>query len=107
MMPRENHPHCEIRLAELHPETDLFAALLGLPTPSYAHIPIVVNELGQKSASSVLPSDRPQKRPSCWSRAAVSWHDTSAYPYWAAPAALVAWVPHWTYSACPLAKMTR
>ena len=81
--------------------------LLGLPTPSYAHIPIVVNELGQKF-SAAFCCQSPQKRLFLLVSALQFLGDTSA-AYWGSSAALMAWgAKHWDIQRVPkLAKMTR
>lgn len=85
--------------------------LLGLPTPSYAHIPIVVNELGQKFSKQHFAKPIDLKNASSLLVSALQFLGMTPPPtlIGAAPAALMAWgAKHWDIQRVPkLAKMTR
>ena len=85
--------------------------LLGLPTPSYAHIPIVVNELGQKLSKQHFAEPIDLKNAPSLLVSALQFLGMTPPPtlIGAAPAALMAWgAKHWDIQRVPkLAKMTR
>ena len=84
--------------------------LLGLPTPSYAHIPIVVNELGQKLSKQHFAEPINLKNATSLLISALQFLGMKPPPTLirAAPAALMAWgAEHWDIQRVPkLAKMT-
>ena len=85
--------------------------LLGLPTPSYAHIPIVVNELGQKLSKQHFAEPIDLKNVPSLLVSALQFLGMTPPPtlIGAAPAALMIWgAEHWDIQRVPkLAKMTR
>ena len=85
--------------------------LLGLPTPSYAHIPIVVNELGQKLSKQHFAEPIDLKNATSLLVSALQFLGLTPPTnlFGAAPAALMAWgAKHWDIQRVPkLAKMTR
>lgn len=85
--------------------------LLGLPTPSYAHIPIIVNALGQKLSKQHFAEPIDLKNASSLLISALQFLGMTPRPSLtgAVPASLVTWgVEHWDIQRVPkLAKMTR
>jgi len=85
--------------------------LLGLPTPSYAHIPIIVNGLGQKLSKQHFAEPIDLKNAPSLLISALQFLGMTPPPYLigAAPASLMAWgTEHWDIQHVPkLAKMTR
>ena len=85
--------------------------LLGLPTPSYAHIPIIVNDLGQKLSKQHFAEPIDLKNVPSLLVSALQFLGMTPPPtlIGAAPAALMTWgAEHWDIQRVPkLAKMTR
>ena len=85
--------------------------LLGLPTPSYAHIPIIVNALGQKLSKQHFaePIDLENAPSLLVSALQFLGMTPPSSLIGAAPASLMAWgTEHWDIQRVPkLAKMTR
>ena len=85
--------------------------LLGLPTPSYAHIPIIVNALGQKLSKQHFAEPIDLKNASSLLISALQFLGMTPPPslIGAAPVSLVTWgAEHWDIQRVPkLAKMTR
>ena len=85
--------------------------LLGLPTPSYAHIPIIVNALGQKLSKQHFAEPIDLKNASSLLISALQFLGMTPPPSLtgAVPASLVTWgAEHWDIQRVPkLAKMTR
>ena len=84
---------------------------LGLPTPSYAHIPIIVNDLGQKLSKQHFAEPIDLKNVPSLLVSALQFLGMTPPPtlIGAAPAALMTWgAEHWDIQRVPkLAKMTR
>ena len=49
--PRGSPNHCAAAVAGFHPATGYLQTLLGLPTPTYAHLPVAVDRRGLNSAN--------------------------------------------------------
>ena len=85
--------------------------LLGLPTPSYAHIPIIVNGLGQKLSKQHFAEPIDLKNAPSLLVSALQFLGMTPPPslIGAAPATLMAWgTEHWDIQRVPkLAKMTK
>ncbi len=85
--------------------------LLGLPTPSYAHIPIIVNALGQKLSKQHFAEPIDLKNASSLLISALQFLGMTPPPSLtgAVPVSLVTWgAEHWDIQRVPkLAKMTR
>lgn len=84
---------------------------LGLPTPSYAHIPIIVNDLGQKLSKQHFAEPIDLKNVPSLLVSALQFLGMTPPPtlIGAAPAALMTWgAEHWDIQRVPkLAKMTK
>jgi glutamyl-Q tRNA(Asp) synthetase len=79
--------------------------LLGLPTPAYAHIPLITNAAGQKLSKQTLAPALPQTgRGAVLAQAlAVLGHTLPADLAGAAPAELLAWASaHWCIENVPV-----
>ena len=85
--------------------------LLGLPTPSYAHIPIIVNDLGQKLSKQHFAGPIDLKNAPSLLASALQFLGMTPPPtlIGTTPAALMTWgAEHWDIQRVPkLAKMTR
>jgi len=85
--------------------------LLGLPTPSYAHIPIIVNALGQKLSKQHFAEPIDLKNASSLLFSALQFLGMTPPPSLtgAVPVSLVTWgAEHWDIQRVPkLAKMTQ
>jgi glutamyl-Q tRNA(Asp) synthetase len=85
--------------------------LLGLPTPSYAHIPIIVNALGQKLSKQHFAEPIDLKNASSLLFSALQFLGMTPPPslIGAVPVSLVTWgAEHWDIQRVPkLAKMTQ
>ena len=79
--------------------------LLGLPTPSYAHVPLITNVAGQKLSKQTLAPALPERGRSRVIAAALAvlGHAVPAEMHDAPPAELLAWAStHWQIANVPL-----
>ena len=76
--------------------------LLGVPTPSYAHLPLVTNALGQKLSKQTLAPALPEHAQSqvLYEALNVLGHSAPTELVGAPPAELLAWaISHWRFEA--------
>ncbi len=79
--------------------------LLGLPTPAYAHVPLVTNAAGQKLSKQTLAPALPERgrRAVLVQALAALGHPPPAELVGAGPAELLAWASaHWRIESVPL-----
>lgn len=79
--------------------------LLGLPTPTYAHVPLITNAAGQKLSKQTLAPALPEREQGAVIAQALATlgHRPPAELAGAGPAELLAWASaHWQIGAVPL-----
>lgn len=88
---------------QLHLQT-----LLGLPTPAYAHVPLITNSAGQKLSKQTLAPALPTTGPGIVLVQALTilGHPPPSWLHPARPAELLAWASaHWQIEGVPLRRV--